>query len=132
MVFLRGMSDVTRSIGVCLAAMCAVRSSILNCKSCQLRPPQASISSSIKPSHSRLNLGEVKIEDLAKHNGYGNLVNNCMKNRLPPLSPNAFEQKLRTEKAFTNGKEDFDRVVNIYNTFFGVVSGSATELKRLA
>ena len=114
---------------VCLSC---VRSSILNCKSCQLRPPQASISSSIKPSNRRLNLGEVKIEHLAKSGDYFDLRDQCMQNRLPPLSPNAFEQKLRTEKAFTNGKEDFDRVVNIYNTFFGVVSGSATELRRLA
>ena len=113
---------------VCLSC---VRSSILNCKSCQLRPPQASISSTIKDSDFRLNLGEVKIEDLAEDHYYY-LVEKCKKNRLPPLSPNAFEHKLRTEKAFTNGKEDFDRVVNIYNTFFAVVSGSATELPRLA
>ena len=46
------------------------------------------------------------------------------KNRLPPLSPDKFEVKLRQEKQFTNGKEDFDHVVKIYKKYFDVISGS--------
>ena len=75
----------------------------------------------------RLDIGQVEIDDLANIS-YLALRDDCMKNRLPPLSPDKFELKLRQEKEFTNGKEDFDHVVKIYNKYFEVISGSVTEL----
>ena len=60
--------------------------------------PGVDLFPAIKPSNQRWNLGEVKIEDLASLN-YNKLRDKCVKNRLPPLSPNAFEHKLRTEES---------------------------------
>ena len=75
----------------------------------------------------RLDIGQVKIDDLA-NTSYDALRDKCTKNRLPPLSPDKFELKLRQEKEFTNGKEDFDHVVKIYRNYFDVISGSVTQL----
>ena len=72
---------------------------------------QASISSSMKPDFMRLDMGQIEIDDLANNTSYLQFCDKCMKNRLPPLSPDKFEVKLRQEKQFTNGKEDFDHVV---------------------
>ena len=66
----------------------------------------------MKAYYMRLDVGQVDIGDLANIS-YGELRDKCVKNRLPPLSPDKFELRLRQEKQFTNGKEDFDHVVNI-------------------
>ena len=75
----------------------------------------------------RLDIGQIEIDDLANFS-YCRLQGKCVKNRLPPLSPDKFEVKLRQEKQFTNQKEDFDHVVKIYNKYFEVISDSVTEL----
>ena len=83
----------------------------------------------MKAYDKRLDIGQIEIDDLANIWSYSELRDKCMKNRLPPLSPDKFEVKLRQEKQFTNGKEDFDHVVKIYNKYFDVISGSVTELQ---
>ena len=83
----------------------------------------------MKDFYKRLDIGQIEIDDLANISSYSELTEKCQKNRLPPLSPDKFEVKLRQEKKFTNGKEDFDHVVKIYNKYFQVISGSVTELK---
>ena len=82
----------------------------------------------MKAHYMRLDIGQIEIDDLANIS-YGEFASKCQKNRLPPLSPDKFEVKLRQEKQFTNGKEDFDHVVKIYNKYFDVISGSVTELE---
>ena len=77
----------------------------------------------------RLDIGQIEIDDLANNSSYWQLQVECVKNRLPPLSPDKFEVKLRQEKQFTNGKEDFDHVVKIYKKYFDVISGSVTKLE---
>lgn len=78
-----------------------------------------------------MNLGEIEVDDLGNILTQGtcnDLVNMSMRNRLPPLTPDQFRQKLKTEKTFTNGNLDFERVAKLYATFFDVVSTSVTEL----
>ena len=82
----------------------------------------------MKAYDKRLDIGQIDVGDLANME-YSQLRDKCQKNRLPPLSPDKFELRLRQEQQFTNGKEDFDHVVNIYNKYFEVISGSVTELK---
>ena len=83
----------------------------------------------MKAYYMRLDIGQIEIDDLANISSYSELEDKCQKNRLPPLSPDKFEVKLRQEKQFTNGKEDFDHVVKIYKKYFDVISGSVTELR---
>ena len=88
---------------------------------------EASISSLIKNTDDRWDLGKVNVDDLAT-SGYRDLLKTCTTDRMPPLAPDTVRRMLGSEKVFTN-ESDVDTVANLYKTFFTDISSSATELR---
>ena len=93
---------------------------------------QASISSAIKPSDSRLDLGNVGIDDLCdpRNDFHSDILMKCIKTRLPPLLPQTVKEKFDNEEVVFTKKGDKGVVAELYRKFFEDVSGSAEELKR--
>ena len=95
---------------------------------------KASISSVIKDSECRFDLGKLEIDDL------GNILSEedvdiedvalrCMNDRMPPLVPEQVEWLLKHEKKFTT-TADVETVADLYKKFFNDVSSSVKELSR--
>ena len=93
---------------------------------------KASISSVIKHSECRFDLGKLEIDDL------GNILSEedvdmqyvarrCMNDRMPPLVPEQVEWLLKHEKKFTT-TADVETVAALYKNFFNDVSSSVEEL----
>ena len=92
---------------------------------------EASISSLIKDTLDRWNLGKVEVDDLGNvlsTSDYDELGDVCITDRLLPLAPDTVRRMLGSEKVFTN-KSDVDTVADIYEKFFTDISSAATELR---
>ena len=93
---------------------------------------QASISSAIKPSFNRLDLGNVGIDVLCAsgHNFRDDILKKCMSARVPPLLPQTVEEKFDNEEVVFTKKGDKGVVAKLYRKFFEDVSGGAKNLTR--
>ena len=88
------------------------------CVSCAVSDVEACISSAIKPSSHRFDLGLLDSDDS---------FFTCSSGRLPPMTPDRVKFELVNNKEFTN-KSDVDKVAKLYKNFFDIVSSSVTEL----
>ena len=92
---------------------------------------KASISSLIKNTSQRWNLGKVEVDDLGNvllsTSDYIELQKLCTTDRLLPLAPDTVRRMLGSEKVFTN-KADVDTVADLYEKFFTDISSAATRL----
>ena len=93
---------------------------------------KASISSAIKPSDSRLDLGNVGIDVLCDsgNNFWNVILKKCVNARLPPLLPQTVKEKFDNEEVVFTKKGDKGVVAELYRKFFEDVSGSAEKLRR--
>ena len=69
---------------------------------------QASISSVVKSSDSRLDLGQLRIDDhgaIQIDPFYPDVRDTCKYGRMPPLTPDMVARKLQEEKQFTNDSD---------------------------
>ena len=103
---------------------------------------KASISSVIKGSDSRLDLGKLRMDDHGdiqipykydiwferRKPWLGDVRHNCKYARMPPLSPDMVARKLQEEKKFTNDS-DVSKVASLYKRFFDAVSTSTETLE---
>ena len=80
---------------------------------------EACISSAIKDSDTRFDLSLLGVNDD---------LSDCMRGRLPPMTPDRVKFELVNNKEFTN-KSDVNKVAKLYKTFFDIVSSSVTQLK---
>ena len=79
------------------------------------------MSAAIKPSHLRLDLGNVGMDDLMRSD-MKDLTVKCMKERVAPLLPAMVKQKFdKKEVRFTNDS-DIEHVTTLYEHFFQAVS----------
>ena len=91
------------------------------------RAVKASISSAIKPSFNRLDLGNVGIDVLCTPGG---IHEKCMASRVPPLLPEAVEEKFRNKEVVFTKKGDIGVVSKLYRKFFQDVSSAAETSQR--
>ena len=92
---------------------------------------QASISSVVKSSDSRLDLGQLRIDDhgaIQIDPFYPDVRDTCKYGRMPPLTPDMVARKLQEEKQFTNDS-DVSKVASLYKRFFDAVSTSTETLE---
>ena len=92
---------------------------------------QASISSVVKSSDSRLDLGKLEIDDhgaIQLPGSFFDLRDRCKHGRMPPLAPDMVARKLKEEKKFTNDS-DVSKVAGLYKRFFDAVSTSTEALE---
>ena len=96
------------------------------------RAVKASISSAIKPSLNRLDLGNVGIDVLCTPGGdyYHDIAVKGMSSRVPPLLPEAVEEKFRNKEVVFTKKGDIGVVSKLYRKFFQDVSSAAETLER--
>ena len=93
---------------------------------------KASISSVIKHSFCRYDLGKLEIDDLGnirleEHEDMTDVMKKCLNDRMPPLVPEQVEWLLKHEKTFTT-TADVESVADLYKRFFDDVSSSMEEL----
>ena len=91
---------------------------------------EASISSLIKKTDDRWDLGKIEVDkfgNVLSTSNFHELEDLCTTKRMPPLAPDTVRRMLGSEKVFTD-ESDVDTVAGIYENFFTDISSSATEL----
>ena len=91
---------------------------------------KASISSLIKNTSARWDLGNVKFDEFGNvlsTSNYNELRVACTTDRMPPLAPDTVRRMLGSEKVFTD-ESDVDTVADLYEIFFTDISNSAEKL----
>ena len=91
---------------------------------------EASISSLIKGTYDRWDLGKVEVDkfgNVLSTSDYRDLLKTCTTDRMPPLAPDTVRRMLGSEKVFTN-ESDVDTVADLYENFFTDISSAAETL----